>query len=166
MKGFNDDELLEFVDFAKFFSLNLRFIEYMPFLGNQWSNVKLMAYREMREVIESRHRLLPLRREVSLEGPAKEFRVEGSGAIIGFITTLTEHFCHTCNRLRLTADGKLRNCLFAQGDADLKQLLRSGARRGIIESAIRSAVIQKWEQRPDMEDLLRTQDRAMVAIGG
>ena len=166
MKGFNDDELLEFVDFAKFFSLNLRFIEYMPFPGNQWSHVKLMAYREMREVIESRHRLLPLRREVSLEGPAKEFRVEGSGAVIGFITTLTEHFCHTCNRLRLTADGKLRNCLFAQGDADLKQLLRSGARRGIIESAIRSAVIQKWEQRPDMEDLLRTQDRAMVAIGG
>jgi cyclic pyranopterin phosphate synthase len=166
MKGFNDDELLEFVDFAKFFGLSLRFIEYMPFPGNAWDDVRLMTYREMREVIESRYQLSPLQRNDSLVGPAKEFRVEGTSATIGFITTMTEHFCHTCNRLRLTADGKLRNCLFAQDDMDLKQLLRFGASRDIIESAIRSTVMHKWEKRPDTQQLLRTQDRAMVAIGG
>ena len=166
MKGFNDDELFDFVDFAKFFSLNVRFIEYMPFLGNCWDSVKLMPYNEMFEMITSRYQLVPVRDGSIYAGPAKEFRVNDSGAIIGFITTMTDHFCHSCNRLRLTADGRLRNCLFAKDEVDLKRLLRSGADRLEIASAIRSNVFQKWERHPDTHELLHQQDHAMVAIGG
>ncbi len=166
MKGFNDDELLDFVEFGKFFSLNIRFIEYMPFLGNCWDSVKLMPYNEMFEMIASRYQLVPLQHEGILAGPAKEFQIDESGAVIGFITTMTDSSCHSCNRLRLTADGKLRNCLFAADEVDLKRLLRSGADRHEIASAIRLNVIQKWERHPETHELLRQQDRAMVAIGG
>lgn len=166
MKGFNDDELFDFVDFAKFFSLNVRFIEYMPFLGNCWDSVKLMPYSEMFEMITSRYQLVPVRDGSIFAGPAKEFRIDDCGAVIGFITTMTDRFCHSCNRLRLTADGKLRNCLFAEDEVDLKRLLRSGADRYEIESAIRSNVFQKWERHPDTHELLRQSNRAMVAIGG
>ncbi|MBI5216747.1 MAG: GTP 3',8-cyclase MoaA [Ignavibacteriae bacterium] len=166
MKEFNDDELLDFVDFAKALSLNIRFIEYMPFLENGWNEVKFMSYREMKDIIESKHTLVPFSTNETVPGPAKDFLVEGSEATIGFITTMSEHFCGDCNRLRLTADGKLRNCLFGRDDFDLKRLLRSGASPDIIEDTIRSAVILKWEKHPDTEELVEMQSNAMVAIGG
>ena len=166
MKGFNDDELLDFVDFAKALSLNIRFIEYMPFLENGWNEVKFMPYRAMKEIIESKHTLVPLSTNETVPGPAKDFLVEGSDATIGFITTMSEHFCGDCNRLRLTADGKLRNFLFARDEFDLKRLLRSGAQKDVLEDTIRSAVILKWEKHPDTDELVEMQSNAMVAIGG
>jgi cyclic pyranopterin phosphate synthase len=101
-----------------------------------------------------------------IPGPATSFRVEGGNAIIGFITTMSQHFCDTCNRLRLTADGKLRTCLFGHDEVDLKAHLRGGATRMEIEQAVRAAVSLKWEQHPDADGLLAMQDKAMVAIGG
>jgi len=166
MKGFNDDELLDFVEFAGAHALNVRFIEYMPFWGNGWNEVQFISYREMREIIETKFHLVSVHQNGGIQGPAKEFRVAGSSGIIGFVTTMSEPFCAHCNRLRLTADGKLRNCLFAGEHVDLKRLLRSGARRDVIEDAIRAAVILKWERHPDEAELLATQNRAMVAIGG
>lgn len=166
MKGFNDDELLDFVEFAQALSLNVRFIEYMPFWGNGWSDVKFLPYHAMKEIIESKYTLIPVQRNGTIQGPAKEFQVEGSNAIIGFITTISEHFCSTCNRLRLTADGKLRNCLFAREDFDLKRLLRAGANKDVIEEVIRAAVILKWKKHPETDELLAAQNRPMVVIGG
>lgn len=166
MKGCNDDELLDFVEFATAYSLNVRFIEYMPFLGNSWSEAQFLAYPEMKEVIESKYHLVPLRRGSTLPGPAKEFQVVGSGAIVGFITTMSEHFCADCNRLRLTADGRMWNCLFAQKGTDLKGLLRGGAGRGAIQSAIRAGVLSKWEKHPETEDLVALQNQTMIGIGG
>ena len=90
----------------------------------------------------------------------------GSDAVIGFISPMSEHFCSTCNRLRLTADGKLRNCLFAREEFDLKRLLRAGASRDVIEDVIRAVVILKWEKHPDANELIQMQHNAMVAIGG
>jgi cyclic pyranopterin phosphate synthase len=166
MKGFNDDELLEFVGFAVKLSLNVRFIEYMPFLGNAWDSVRFLSYEQMREIIGSRYRLVPVVDDSPIPGPATSFRVEGSDAVIGFITTMSQHFCHACNRLRLTADGKLRTCLFAHDEVDLKTLLRDGAGHVGIEQAIQAALSLKWEQHPDADGLLALQDKAMVAIGG
>lgn len=166
MKGFNDDELLDFADFAKALSLSIRFIEYMPFFGNGWNEVRLMPYREMKEIIESKHRLIPLETNETVPGPAKDFRIEGSGASLGFITTMSDHFCGDCNRLRLTADGRVSNCLFAQEKFDLKRLLRSGAPDDIIEATIRTAVILKWEKHPEAQELVKMQNNIMVAIGG
>ncbi|HZY10100.1 MAG TPA: GTP 3',8-cyclase MoaA, partial [Bacteroidota bacterium] len=166
LKGFNDDELLDFVEFATNLSLNLRFIEYMPFRGNGWSDVKFLSYRTMKEIIETKYRLIPVEGNGIIHGPAKEFYVAGSNAIIGFITTMSEHFCHACNRLRLSADGKLRNCLFTREAFDLKRLLRNGATKDIIEDTIRAAVILKWKQHPDLDELLQLDQTEMVALGG
>jgi cyclic pyranopterin phosphate synthase len=166
MRGFNDDEILEFVEFADARALNVRFIEYMPFLGNGWNEVQFISYSEMKKIIESKFSLIPVKRNGSIQGPAKEFQVAGSNAIIGFITTMSEHFCAACNRLRLTADGKLRNCLFAREEIDLKRLLRAGASRDVIEDSIRAAVILKWERHPDVSELTGSQNRSMISIGG
>ncbi|MBM2840505.1 MAG: molybdenum cofactor biosynthesis protein, partial [Bacteroidetes bacterium] len=166
MRGFNDDELLDFVAFAIDRALNVRFIEYMPFLGNHWGEVRLMPYCEMKTVVEQRYCLVPVQRSADVAGPAREFQIDGTHAVIGFISTMTDHACSSCNRLRLTADGKLRNCLFAWEDVDLKALLRAGVRRETIEAAIRLAVSQKWDKHPEVNELIDRQNRTMVAIGG
>jgi cyclic pyranopterin phosphate synthase len=166
MRGFNDDELLDFTEFAAARSLNVRFIEYMPFLGNGWNEVNFISYHKMKEIIESKYYLIPVKPDGIIHGPAKEFRIAGSSAVIGFITTMSEHFCTACNRLRLTADGRLRSCLFAREEVDLKRLLRAGASKDVIEDSIRAAVILKWERHPDPGELITAQNRSMVAIGG
>lgn len=166
MKGFNDDELLDFVEFAIALALNLRFIEYMPFWGNGWSDVQFLSYHEMRRIIETNYTLIPTQHTGGVCGPATEFRVEGTKAIIGFIPTMSQPFCNTCNRLRLTADGKLRNCLFAREDYDLKRRLRAGASTEVIQDMIRAAVILKWKQHPEADELIQMQNNVMVAIGG
>lgn len=166
MKGFNDDELLDFVDFAISHSLNLRFIEYMPFLGNRWSKAQSLPYREMKDIVETKYNLIPIESSYPLQGPARDFQIDGTTAIIGFISTMSESTCTSCNRLRLTADGKLRNCLFSQSECDLKTLLRSGADDDHLKHAIMATTALKWESRPHVYELLRIQNRAMTAIGG
>ncbi|MBI4428892.1 MAG: GTP 3',8-cyclase MoaA [Ignavibacteriales bacterium] len=164
MKGFNDDELPDFVEFAGTSSVDVRFIEYMPFLGNRWSSAAFISFAEMKKRIETVYTLRPL----APNGPetAVRFQVQENNAVIGFITTMSKPFCRNCNRLRLTADGKIRNCLFARDGADLKNLLRSGAGREEIEDVIQSEVKAKWSGHPDTAELAKLQDRAMVAIGG
>jgi cyclic pyranopterin phosphate synthase len=166
MRGFNDDELLDFVEFAQALSLHLRFIEYMPFVDNAWTAEKLMPYREMMKAITARYELTPLTSEAEVKGPAKEFRVGNSSATVGFITTMSDPFCGDCSRLRLAADGTMRNCLFSTEPFDLKRLLRAGASRDVIEDTIRAAVILKWKQHPGAEALSSNPHQAMTAIGG
>lgn len=166
VKGFNDDELGDFVEFARALSLNIRFIEYMPFLGNGWSEGACMPAQAMHDALAAAYTLLPVHSSELLHGPAKEYRVADSTATVGFITTMSDQFCGSCNRVRLTADGKLRNCLFAQDGTDLKTLLRNGATNTEIEDAIVAAIMPKWEKHPDAAQLISLQDRAMVSIGG
>lgn len=167
MRGVNDDELIDFVDFAVDRSLNIRFIEYMPFRGNGWSEARFMPYREMLEVIQTKYVLTPSSAHKNgTTGLAKDFCVEGSQAMIGFITTMSEHFCDSCNRLRLTADGKMKNCLFAESDLDLKALLRSGVVEYEIEKAILAHLQEKWGEHPDVLTILDSQHRPMITMGG
>ncbi len=166
IRGVNDDEIPDFIEFARALSISVRFIEYMPFPGNNWNESQFISFNEMKQRIEEKYSLTPLTRDEPVPGPAKEYQIGSSDATAGFITTMSEHFCGSCNRIRLTADGRLRTCLFAKDGVDLKRLLRAGAPREVIEDAIRSAVLLKWEKHPDPEELMTNQDREMTAIGG
>jgi cyclic pyranopterin phosphate synthase len=166
MRNFNDDELLDFVAFAKSLSLNVRFIEFMPFFGNGWNHGRFVSFIEMKKIIETQFTLVPKQNEQILPGPAKEFSVDGSNATIGFITTMSDHFCNDCNRLRISATGIIRNCLFAQNGIDIKTPLRNGATMNELEMLIRSSVISKWEKHPEESELVQLQQQSMIGIGG
>lgn len=166
IRGFNDDEIVDFVELANALGVHVRFIEFMPFSGNGWSMEGLISCREIRELIETRYALDPVDATDDLRGPAKEFLVRGGGGSVGFIATITEPCCHSCSRLRITADGKFRTCLFASDEVDLRSLLRKGEDPEALKFAIGQAVRAKWGQRPDPPELSRLRDRAMVAIGG
>ncbi len=141
MAGVNDDELTDFAAKTVSDGWHVRFIELMPLNGDDSSHIKLVPVSEMRKCIEAMGKLEPSEVEVG-NGPAKYYRLPGATGTIGFITPVTEHFCYRCNRLRLTADGKLRPCLLSEEEIDLKEPLRSGASvielKNLIEKAIAS----------------------------
>ncbi len=141
MAGVNDDELTDFSAKTVSEGWHVRFIEQMPVNGDDSGFTKLFSVSEMRKRIESLGKLEPWKVDVG-NGPAKYFRLPGAEGTIGFITPITEHFCYRCNRLRLTADGKLRPCLLSEEEIDLKEPLRSGASvmelKNLIEKAIAS----------------------------
>jgi cyclic pyranopterin phosphate synthase len=166
MRGVNGDELVDFARFAAERNLHVRFIEYMPFLGNGWDEASCMPYAEMREAVSSAVSIVPLIAEDGTHATAKEFSIAGSNATLGFITTMTDDFCAGCNRLRITAEGKFRNCLFATGEVDLRSALRGGASDEDILRAINGELVTKWERHPEANELKELQNKAMIAIGG
>ncbi|MBS0663770.1 MAG: GTP 3',8-cyclase MoaA [Verrucomicrobia bacterium] len=164
MRGLNDDELPDFARLARTSPLEVRFIEFMPFDRNEWSTDRLVPYAEMRRRVESAVTLQPL-----AAGPnavAREFAVAGGAGRIGFVTSMTEDFCAGCNRLRLTADGRLKNCLFSVGEADLRGPLRAGADEAELLAVIRGCVREKWAGHPPPAELAALHNRAMIQIGG
>lgn len=125
MRNINDCEILDFVKWTLGTRIHVRFIEFMPFLNNSWDWNKVITYNEIKEKIESIFVLEKLN-----DGPnstSKSFRVKNAIGTIAFISTVTEPFCDDCNRLRLSADGKLRNCLFARNEIDLITAFRNGS---------------------------------------
>ena len=166
MRGFNDDEILDFINFGIEKKLNIRFIEYMPFNGNGWNEFKMIPYWEIKNIIEEKYQLKNIITNEVVPGPAKEFKIVGTEATVGFISTMSEHFCSSCNRLRLTSDGKLRNCLFAKDGVDLKKMIRENSSDAEIFSSIKNELNLKWEEHPDAKTLTELNDRSMVAIGG
>jgi GTP 3',8-cyclase len=166
MGGINDDELPGFVECVRLRPISVRFIEYMPFRFNAWNNASFVPASEMKRHIEAEYRLTPIGRQDAHSPIAREYAIEGWKGTIGFITSMSDHFCNTCNRLRLTADGSLKSCLFHQAETHLRHALRNGAPDGIIEAMIRSAVILKPEAHPAIERLVDAESRAMVEIGG
>jgi cyclic pyranopterin phosphate synthase len=144
MAGVNDDELPDFASKTVKDGWHVRFIELMPTNGDEPVNSKLVSVSEMRKRIESMGKLEPWKVEVG-NGPAKYFRLPGATGTIGFITPVTEHFCYQCNRLRLTADGKLRLCLLNEDEIDLREPLRSGASVTELKSLIEKAIASKPE---------------------
>ncbi len=163
MRNFNDDEIVDFVEFAKENDLHIRFIEYMPFRGNNWEDEKFISYKEMKEKIEEKFELVPILKKNTIE---KEFHIKNSNGKIGFITSMSEHFCSTCSRLRITSDGKFRNCLFAQNEIDLKKMLRTNESQEKIIFEIQKNIFSKWEKHPDSYELIENSNRSMIAIGG
>jgi GTP 3',8-cyclase len=164
MRGVNDDEVEDFVSLTKERPLHVRFIEYMPFDANGWDAARLVPTAELRARLAG---VFPLVETEARRGDvAREYVLPGHRGTIGFISSMTEHFCDGCSRLRLTADGALKVCLFSQGEVDVRALLRGGAGDELVEEEIRMALSGKWRAHPGASQLARQHNRAMIRIGG
>ena len=161
MEGVNDDELLDFVKFTKNHPVHVRFIEFMPFPGNDWKREKVFTYIEMLERIRENFEVEKLYDEK--HSTAKKYKVSGCAGTFAFINTVTLPFCGDCNRLRLTADGRMKNCLFSKGEIDLLTPYRNG---GDIEELIFKSLKDKKEQTGGQDFSVPTENRSMIAIGG
>ncbi|XP_072498112.1 molybdenum cofactor biosynthesis protein 1 isoform X3 [Notamacropus eugenii] len=165
MRGLNEDELLDFVALSEGLPLDIRFIEYMPFDGNKWNFKKMVSYTEMLDKIQQHWpELEKLPEEAS--STAKAFRVPGFRGQISFITSMSNHFCGTCNRLRITADGNLKVCLFGNSEVCLRDHLRAGASEEELLSIIGAAVGRKKPQHAGMFSIAQMKNRPMILIGG
>ena len=164
MRGVNDDEILDFVAWAKDRPINVRFIEYMPFPDNKWSTGGLMPYAEMRTLIARDYELILLVGERTAVG--KDFRLAGHIGTVSFVTSMTESFCGGCNRLRVTADGNIKSCLFHPAEQSLRDAMRAGGSDADIERLILGAVDAKQAAHPPMEELMTMKNRTMIEIGG
>jgi len=168
MKGLNENEITDFIAWTKFNPIQIRFIEFMPFSGNKWTSNKLVSMEEILAEISKNYAIMPV--QEAANDTAKHFSVAdhiGSFAIIG---TMTHPFCSTCNRMRLTADGKLKNCLFSDGETDLLTAFRNG---DDILPLIKTSIWAKKKElggqlNTDLEDLKADliQNRSMISIGG
>jgi len=165
MRGVNDDEVADLVQFAVDRGLHMRFIEHMPLDGGHtWRREAMVTADEILEATSARFTLTPVAGHES--APAEEFAIAGSDVTVGVIASVTRSFCDRCDRVRLTADGQFRNCLFAHEESDLRTLMREGASDGRIAEAMMACVATK---RPghgiDDPDFVQP-DRPMSAIGG
>lgn len=165
MAGVNDDELLDFIDFAREKPVQVRFIEYMPFLENGWQQAGVVPYERMMEIIGTRHQLLPLV-PADASTVAKEYAVPGHQGTISFITPMSADFCQQCNRLRLTADGAVKSCLLHPAEVSLRDALRDGSSDEAIARTIRAAVAGKPSGHAPATELAEQGNRSMVNIGG
>ena len=164
MKGVNDDEVLDFVSYGRENGLVVRFIEFMPLDADEtWEKSKVMPQNEILDLISSKHDLEPLSRGSS---PAARWKfVDGHGEI-GIIATVSEAFCDACDRIRLTADGKFRNCLFAIEEYDVRKLLRENAGDEKIIELFSHAVKQKWAGHQIGKSVFIRPSKSMSQIGG
>lgn len=166
IRGINDDEILNFAHLARIKSFVIRFIEFMPIGADDgWSIEKVVPSGDVIETIEKGLgvKLIPFE---SGDHPADRFKFEDGNGEIGFITSVTEPFCNSCNRVRLTSDGKLRTCLFSLEETDLKLLVRKAAKNEEIKQLITNAV---WNKEPghliNRPGFIRP-NRTMSQIGG
>lgn len=164
MAGFNDDELPDFVAWTRERPVEVRFIEFMPFDGNRWDDGRLVSYEQMLERIRAHFPLERLQ-----DGPndtSKTYRVPGHRGRIGFITSMTTPFCEGCNRLRITADGHLKVCLFGSAEVSLRDAMRGGATDDELREIISAAVGRKRARHAGMYNLAEMKNRPMITIGG
>lgn len=168
MKGLNESEINDFVEWTKHEPVHVRFIEFMPFTGNRWTSNKVFSYHEMLELIETKYEIVKLQDEK--HDTAKGFQVPGHKGTFAVISTMSENFCSTCNRIRLTADGKLKNCLFSRTETDLLTALRAGEDVvPLIHQSIRSKAKELGGQFTTDFEHLHAEDinnRSMITIGG
>lgn len=168
MKGLNDNEINDFIAWTKDTPVHVRFIEFMPFNGNRWTSNKVVTLQEILPTISQKFDFVPLQGEK--HDTAKKFTVPGHAGTFAVISTMSSHFCGDCNRMRLTADGKLKNCLFSNGEADLLTALRNGeAVVPLIHDSIRGKARQLGGQFTEDFSHLHAEDihnRSMITIGG
>ena len=176
MKGINDDEIDDFVKLSLLRPLNIRFIELMPSgeeVIKEFKN-KFISVQEIKEKLIKKYLLRPIKISTS-NGPAKYFQIEGGKGTVGFINALSQHFCKTCNRIRLTSEGKLRPCLFSNKEIDIKKAIRGIARddknEGILRNKIiRDKIIEAVKLKPEGHNLnIKNQENLsfhMSRIGG
>jgi GTP 3',8-cyclase len=165
MRDFTEQEAIPFAEFARSTAFQVRFIEFMPLDGDhKWTPDSVLTGEELRQIIHAVYPIEELPREPS--ATARVFRfVDGTGEI-GFINPVSEPFCADCNRVRITAEGKLRTCLFSLHETDLREPLRAGASDADLERIIRDAVWRKELKHHVGEPGFRQPPRTMSAIGG
>ena len=171
IKGFNDNEIIDFINLTQHLPLSVRFIEFMPFAGNDWDKSKMVSQNEILNQVEnhfSASRLEKLENEKNFT--AREFKIKNHLGSFGIISSITNPFCDGCNRIRLTANGKIKNCLFSNSETDLLTAFRNGES---LEDLIAFAILNKMKMRAGMNTfddinnpILNLDNRSMIAIGG
>ncbi|MGK2860356.1 MAG: GTP 3',8-cyclase MoaA [Chitinophagaceae bacterium] len=168
MKDLNENELNDFVEWTKLVPVHVRFIEFMPFSGNRWTSNKVFTMQQMLDIIEDKYEIVRLQDEK--HDTAKGYQVPGHKGTFAFISTMSSNFCGDCNRMRLTADGKLKNCLFSKEETDLLTAFRKGQNViPLIHQSIRSKAKELGGQfTADFEHLHAEEinNRSMITIGG
>lgn len=165
IRGFAEDDAVPLARFCRAHGFEMRFIEYMPIGADPWERDKVFPAAELLELLGSEISPLEPVRDADPRAPAEEFAYADGGGRVGIIASVTKPFCGTCNRVRLTADGKLRNCLFALEETDVKSLIRNGDDAGIA-TALRASVASKWAGHGfNAADYVKP-TRTMHAIGG
>ena len=168
IKNVNEDEIPDFVEWTKQQPVHVRFIEFMPFTGNQWSNEKVFSHREILELISSQYNFIRLQGHKN--DTAKKYFVPDHKGTFAIISTLSQPFCSGCNRMRLTTDGKTKNCLFSKNEVDILGALRNGLD---IVPLIKKCVADKEEAWGgqlttvyENMDASKISNRSMINIGG
>ncbi|XP_046859098.1 molybdenum cofactor biosynthesis protein 1-like isoform X2 [Xenia sp. Carnegie-2017] len=165
MKGLNDDEICDFVALTQDMPVDVRFIEYMPFDGNKWNFHKFVSYQEMLKKIRAKWSNV-VKLENAVNETSKAYKIPGFAGQLGFVTSMSEHFCGSCNRLRITADGNLKVCLFGAAEVSLRELLRSGSNEAELVDVISAAVLRKKKEHAGMFNIAKQKNRPMILIGG
>jgi len=168
MKGLNDGEIKDFIAWTLHNPIQIRFIEFMPFSGNKWTSNKLFSLQDILNEVQKDFTVLPV--EAAPHDTAKSFMIPGHEGSFAIISTMTAPFCSTCNRMRLTADGKLKNCLFSDGETDLLTALRNNEE---VLPLIKASI---WSKKKELGGQLSTHfetldasainNRSMITIGG
>lgn len=167
IRGFNDDELVDFADFARSHDLAVRFIEYMPLDGRpDWNRASVVSGDEMLAAITAHHDLVPVAPRSPSETARRYRFADGAPGEVGFITTITAPFCDNCSRIRLTADGRLRTCLFSTRSHDVKSLLRAAASKEELQRFLIATVLTKEAAHGINEPGFTPSAETMASIGG
>lgn len=177
IKGFNDDEVEDFIDWVRYLPIEVRFIEFMPFGGTIWQADRVVSGEELIRRLARQYPLKPENQDVGKDLPpsnsrslysqvARTYTIEGFQGKIGFINPLSAHFCGTCDRIRLTADGSIKTCLFSPPELNLRASLRTGVKRETLIHLICQALQQKPQSHPLGDKLEPTMALTMTDIGG
>jgi cyclic pyranopterin phosphate synthase len=166
IRGFTEPDVVPLAEYCRENGFELRFIEYMPIGADPWERNKVLPAQELLDRLGERFgKLLPLS-DADPHAPALEFAFADGRGNVGIIASVTRPFCHQCNRLRLTAEGKMRNCLFALDEVDVKALLRERHDDEALAEMIRQTVWDKWEGHEINSAQFVKPERTMHAIGG
>ena len=171
MKGFNDNEIVDFINLTESLPISVRFIEFMPFAGNEWDRSKMVSQKEILSQVEENFSLDEIHKlEDEKNFTARTYKIKGFQGDFGIISSITNPFCDGCNRIRLTANGKIKNCLFSNSETDLLTAFRNGES---ITELISASVKSKKKVRSGMVTISEMDDpnlhfdnRSMIAIGG
>jgi len=170
IKGFNDDEVIDLVNFAKNRNISIRFIEFMPFDGNAWNNDQVVTENEILEICKSEfgpENILTM--DAPPNSTSRNFKIKNHQGSFGMISTVSNPFCDSCNRIRLTANGKIKNCLFSNGETDLLGPLRNDQS---IDQLIKENIRGKHASRGGLDTIdsflnpTSHVNRSMIMIGG
>ena len=171
MKGFNENEITDFVQLTQFLPISVRFIEFMPFAGNEWDRSKMVSQNEILSEVNNVFSSEDIQKlEDEKNFTARTYKIKGFQGDFGIISSITNPFCDGCNRIRLTANGKIKNCLFSNSETDLLTAFRNGES---ITDLISESIKNKKKVRAGMvtvsemdDPALHFDNRSMIAIGG